>query len=138
MTQEILDPYGKTFDWSVKSKMMGRSPMGAAQVLVEELQLPLTSEEFVELSKEKLLQLFPSAPLLPGMNVILLIRLVREEQMGGLKVLKTIFFHLVIDIREDNNSKINIWEGSEKHEGPVLSAMDLRLNVNLALLIIDN
>ena len=54
---------------------------------------------------------------------------------GGLKVLKTIFFHLVIDIREDDNSKINIWEGSEKHEGPVLSAMDSRLNVNLALLI---
>ncbi|XP_058966898.1 pseudouridine-5'-phosphatase [Pocillopora verrucosa] len=68
VTQEILDPYGKTFDWSVKSKMMGRSPMGAAQVLVEELQLPLTSEEFVELSKEKLLQLFPSAPLLPGVE----------------------------------------------------------------------
>ena len=109
--------------------------MGAAQVLVEELQLPLTSEEFVESSKEKLLQLFPSAPLLPGMNVILLISLVREEQMVGWKVLKTIFFHLVIDIMEDNNSKINIWEASEKHKGPVLSAMDSRLNINLALFI---
>ena len=42
---------------------------------------------------------------------------------------------MVIDIREDDNSKINIWEASEKHEGPVLSAMDSRLNVNLALLI---
>ena len=52
-----------------------------------------------------------------------------------MKVLKTIFFHLVIDIREDDNSEINIWEASEKHEGPVLSAMDSRLNVNLALLI---
>ena len=52
-----------------------------------------------------------------------------------MKGLKTIFFHLVIEIREDNNSKINIWEASEKHEGPVFSAMDLRLNVNLALLI---
>ena len=52
-----------------------------------------------------------------------------------MKGLKTIFFHLVIDIREDDNSEINIWEASEKHEGPVLSAMDSRLNVNLALLI---
>ena len=52
-----------------------------------------------------------------------------------MKVLKTIFFHLVIDIREDDNSEINIWEASEKQEGPVLSAMDSRLNVNLALLI---
>ena len=52
-----------------------------------------------------------------------------------MKGLKTIFFDLVIDIREDDNSEINIWEASEKHEGPVLSAMDSRLNVNLALLI---
>ena len=52
-----------------------------------------------------------------------------------MKGLKTIFFHLVIEIREDDNSEINIWEASEKHEGPVLSAMDSRLNVNLALLI---
>ena len=52
-----------------------------------------------------------------------------------MKGLKTIFFHLVIEIREDNYSKINIWKASEKHEGPVFSAMDLRLNVNLALLI---
>lgn len=66
MTQEILKPYGKTFDWSVKSKMMGRSNIEAAKVLVEELQLPLTAEEFVEISKEKLLEQFPSATLLPG------------------------------------------------------------------------
>ena len=52
-----------------------------------------------------------------------------------MKVLKTILFQLVIDIREDDNSEINIWEASEKHEGPVFSAMDSRLNVNLALLI---
>ena len=52
-----------------------------------------------------------------------------------MKGLKTILFHLVIDIREDDNSEINIWEASEKHEGPVLSAMDSKLNVNLALLI---
>ena len=68
MTQEILEPYDKTFDWSIKSKMMGRGSLEAARVLVEELQLPLTAEEFVKISQDKLLEQFPSAPLLPGEN----------------------------------------------------------------------
>ena len=79
----MLDPYGKTFEWSVKSKMMGRSSIGAAQVLVEDLQLPLTAEEFVKMSKEKLMQQFPSAPLLPGKTFIILLRLLSGEESGG-------------------------------------------------------
>ena len=70
VTQEIVKPYGKVFDWSVKSKMMGRSKLKAAEVLVEGLQLPLTAEEFVELSREKLMEQFPSAALLPGENLL--------------------------------------------------------------------
>ena len=70
VTQEILEPYGKTFDWSIKSKMMGRGSLEAAKVLVEELQLPLTAEECVKISQDKLLELFPSALLMPGENII--------------------------------------------------------------------
>ena len=66
MTQDILEPYGKTFDWSVKSKMMGRGNLEAAKVLVEDLQLPIAAEEFVKISNEKLFEQFPSARLLPG------------------------------------------------------------------------
>ena len=66
--QELLDPYGKIFDWSVKSKMMGRSEIEAVRVLLEELQLPFTPEEFCTMSKEKLWELFPTAALLPGEN----------------------------------------------------------------------
>lgn len=71
MTEEILEPYGKTFDWSVKSKMMGRGGLEAAKVLVEELQLPLTAEEVVKISRDKLLEQFPSALLLPGEKIYL-------------------------------------------------------------------
>lgn len=71
MTEEILEPYGKTFDWSVKSKMMGRGGLEAAKVLVEELQLPLTAEEVVKISRDKLLEQFPSALLLPGEKICL-------------------------------------------------------------------
>ncbi|KAJ7384298.1 Pseudouridine-5'-phosphatase [Desmophyllum pertusum] len=48
--------------------MMGRGNLEAARVLVEELQLPLTPEEVVKISAEKLLELFPSVPLLPGVE----------------------------------------------------------------------
>lgn len=75
MTQEILDPYGKTFDWSVKSKMMGRGSLEAAKVLVEELQLPLTPEEVVKISQDKLLEQFPSALLMPGENIKFIIHI---------------------------------------------------------------
>jgi len=70
VTEEILEPYGKTFDWSVKSKMMGRGSLEAAKVLVEELQLPLTAEEVVKISQDKLLEQFPSALLLPGEIIV--------------------------------------------------------------------
>jgi beta-phosphoglucomutase-like phosphatase (HAD superfamily) len=33
-TQEILSEYGKTFEWSVKSRMMGQKAIDAARILV--------------------------------------------------------------------------------------------------------
>ncbi|XP_068733836.1 pseudouridine-5'-phosphatase-like [Montipora capricornis] len=68
VTQELLEPYGKLFDWSVKTKMMGRSNLEAARVLVGELELPFTAEEFLKMSGEKLLEQFPTAALLPGVE----------------------------------------------------------------------
>ena len=35
VTQEILSPYGHTFTWEVKSKMMGQKAHDAAQILVK-------------------------------------------------------------------------------------------------------
>lgn len=51
--------------------MMGRGGLEAAKVLVEELQLPLTAEEVVKISRDKLLEQFPSALLLPGEKIYL-------------------------------------------------------------------
>ena len=84
VTQELLDPYGKIFDWSVKSKMMGRSQIEAARVLVEELQLPFTAEEFGTMSTEKLWELFPTAALLPGEN--------KSKLIGHFQLYLSLFF----------------------------------------------
>lgn len=66
-TQDILNRYGKTFDWSVKSQMMGRRRLEATQVLIDALSLPLTAEEFNIELYGKLHDVFPDAELMPGM-----------------------------------------------------------------------
>ena len=65
-SQAILNRYGLVFDWSVKSKMMGRPPLVAAQVLVDELKLPMTAEEFHRELYGNLMDKFPDAKLMPG------------------------------------------------------------------------
>ena len=45
-TQSVVGQYGKTFDWSLKSLMMGRHEQEAAELLVETLELPITAEEY--------------------------------------------------------------------------------------------
>ena len=69
VTQSIVDRYGKTYDWSIKTKAMGRPPLDAAKVVVELLELPLTPMEFHTELYSKLTSKFPDANLMPGMDV---------------------------------------------------------------------
>ena len=66
VTQEIVAPYGKTFDWDVKVKMMGRPPIQSSQILVDELELPITAEEYLQIAAERFAAAFPRANLMPG------------------------------------------------------------------------
>ena len=59
-TQIIAGRYGKVFDWSLKSKTMGRKASDSAQLLVAALELPLTPAEYLEARAEILEQLFPT------------------------------------------------------------------------------
>ncbi len=65
-TQIIASRYGKIFDWSVKSKMIGRRASESARCLVESLQLPITAAEYLAAREEILQRLFPKAEPLPG------------------------------------------------------------------------
>ncbi len=60
-TQDIAGKYGKVFDWSVKSLMIGKKASDSARVLVEALQLPLTPAEYLNAREEILARLFPMA-----------------------------------------------------------------------------
>lgn len=58
--------HGKVFDWSVKSKMIGRRAEDSARALISGLDLPFTVAEYLEARKDMLAALFPKAEPLPG------------------------------------------------------------------------
>ncbi|KAK3605358.1 hypothetical protein CHS0354_040947 [Potamilus streckersoni] len=71
VTQRILDEFGKTFTWEMKSKQMGRKETESAKIIIDEMQLPLTVGEYLKRMRVQKEELFPSVPLLPVTNTIL-------------------------------------------------------------------
>jgi len=47
VTQQIVARFGKTFDWSIKSQMVGKPSIESARHLVRTLELPLSPEEYL-------------------------------------------------------------------------------------------
>lgn len=70
VTQEIAGRYGRVFDWSVKSNMVGRPALDAARYLVATLELPLTPEEYLREREGRLAELFPASEPLPGARAL--------------------------------------------------------------------
>jgi pseudouridine-5'-monophosphatase len=66
VTQEIASRYGKTFDWSLKSKVLGRKAIESARMIVEELELPITPEQYLEQRSIGLEERFAHTRALPG------------------------------------------------------------------------
>ncbi|XP_033761118.1 pseudouridine-5'-phosphatase-like [Pecten maximus] len=66
ITEEIVEEYGKTFTWDVKSKQMGKKDVEAAKILIDELQLPITVDEYLVKARAQQKILFPTVGLLPG------------------------------------------------------------------------
>ena len=61
VTQMIVGRYGKVFDWSVKSHMIGRDSYDAASYLVKALDLPFEPEFYLEERNALLNERFPFA-----------------------------------------------------------------------------
>ncbi|KAJ9141398.1 hypothetical protein P3X46_031937 [Hevea brasiliensis] len=81
--QIILARYNKTFDWSLKAKMMGRKAIEAAQVFVQETGISdsLSAEDFLVEREEMLQHMFPTSELLPGAS-----HLVRHLHAKGIPI----------------------------------------------------
>jgi pseudouridine-5'-monophosphatase len=61
VTQQIVGRFGKTFDWRVKSHMIGRPALDSARHLVRELALPISAEEYLHEREAMLETLMPTA-----------------------------------------------------------------------------
>ena len=72
--QQILDRFNIKFTWEVKSKMMGRKALDAANIMIDiyKLQDHITAEEFLKERESILDQLFPNCDLLPGVEKLIL------------------------------------------------------------------
>jgi pseudouridine-5'-monophosphatase len=64
--QIIACRYGKTFDWTVKSKMIGLRAEDSAKVILSALQLPFSISEYLDARKQLLEEMFPQAQPMPG------------------------------------------------------------------------
>ncbi|OWM65774.1 hypothetical protein CDL15_Pgr015199 [Punica granatum] len=79
----ILARYNKTFDWSLKAKMMGKKAIEAARVFVEETGISdsLSAEDFLVEREEMLRTMFPTSELMPGAS-----RLIRHLHAKGVPI----------------------------------------------------
>lgn len=66
VTQAIVGRFGKTFDWKIKSNMIGRQAIESARYLVRALALPITPEEYLREREAGLEVLMPTAEAMPG------------------------------------------------------------------------
>jgi len=69
--QEVVAPFGKTYDWALKTRCMGNPAMVSARIIVEHLSLPISPESFLERRKPILERLFESVPEVPGAGALL-------------------------------------------------------------------
>ncbi|KAK7388513.1 hypothetical protein VNO78_23331 [Psophocarpus tetragonolobus] len=64
----ILSRYNKTFDWTLKAKMMGKKAIESARIFVQESGISdsLSPEQFLVEREDMLQSLFPTSELMPG------------------------------------------------------------------------
>jgi pseudouridine-5'-monophosphatase len=78
-SQSIAQRYGKVFDWSLKSRMIGKWAIDSAKIFTETLELPLTPEAYLEERRVLLEAMFPNAEPMPGA-----VRLTRHLHRHGI------------------------------------------------------
>ncbi|OGG96430.1 MAG: HAD family hydrolase [Candidatus Lambdaproteobacteria bacterium RIFOXYD2_FULL_50_16] len=66
VTKAVVSQFGKSFDWALKSKMIGRGRIESAQILIDGLSLPLTPDGLYELQKPLMEKAFLLAQPMPG------------------------------------------------------------------------
>lgn len=69
-TQAVASRYGKVFDWSVKKLTIGLGTLETAQVVVRELDLPISPQEFIAAREPVMQELLAQAAPMPGARAL--------------------------------------------------------------------
>lgn len=64
--QEVASRYGKQFTFDLKTKIMGQQSREFAGNIIDELELPMTVDEFLSETKMIFEKLFPESKIMPG------------------------------------------------------------------------
>ncbi|ORZ37761.1 haloacid dehalogenase superfamily protein, subfamily IA, variant 3 with third motif having DD or ED [Catenaria anguillulae PL171] len=62
----IAQRFGKTYEWTLKAKLMGLREDDAAELFIKEMDIPMTAAEFLVERKRLHAELFPNCVPLPG------------------------------------------------------------------------
>lgn len=69
--QSVVGRYGKVYDWNVKRHVVGGDPMQGARFVVEQLQLPITAEQYIEQREAVMREACRSVPEKPGASALI-------------------------------------------------------------------
>merc|ERR1711907_34731 len=70
-TERVCMKYNRTFNWDIKSQIIGLPAIEAAKKQVILLDLPITPEEYLEERNEQLMPLLTESDFLPGARELL-------------------------------------------------------------------
>ncbi|XP_075984613.1 pseudouridine-5'-phosphatase-like isoform X2 [Anticarsia gemmatalis] len=78
--EKLANRYGKSFTFALKTKIMGMQTIEFSKHIINDLELPLTVEEFVMETRKIFTELFPQSKIMPGAEKLL--RHLHEHNVG--------------------------------------------------------
>lgn len=69
-TQSVVEPFGKTYTWAIKRRIMGATAQHGADVIIAELGLPISAAEYLSRRRRILERLFPNARPIAGAETL--------------------------------------------------------------------